>query len=104
MRISPASRSAIFLALAWFPVAANAGPVEDCAQQTRPRLALAGCTQIVGSPAFDVFVNGGPNNPTNTTIRGNLIVGGYAEHIRLICGSCEEYVSLRDALDGKIVY
>lgn len=53
MRISPASRSATFLALAWFPVAANAGPVEDCAQQTRPRLALAGCTQIVGSPAFD---------------------------------------------------
>lgn len=28
----------------------------------------------------------------------------YAENIRLICGSCEDYVSLRDALDGKIVY
>jgi hypothetical protein len=42
---------------------------------------LTGATQV-GSPAFDVFVNGWAN-PTDTTIRGNLIVGGFAEHIRL---------------------
>lgn len=28
----------------------------------------------------------------------------YLERIRLICGNCEEYTSLRDALDGNIVY
>lgn len=28
----------------------------------------------------------------------------YLGHIRLICTSCEEYTSLRDALDGKVVY
>jgi hypothetical protein len=42
---------------------------------------LTGATQV-GSPTFDVFVNGWAN-PTDTTIRGNLIVGGNAEHIRL---------------------
>jgi len=28
----------------------------------------------------------------------------YVERIRLICGPCEDYSSLRDALDGNIVY
>lgn len=48
-------RGAIFTAL-WlslFVDAANAGPLEDCTQHARPRLRLAGCGHVIGSPAFD---------------------------------------------------
>lgn len=32
---------------------ASADPLEDCAQHYRPRLRLAGCSEVVRSPAFD---------------------------------------------------
>lgn len=33
--------------------AANAGPFEDCTQYYRPRLRMAGCSEVIRSPAFD---------------------------------------------------
>lgn len=32
---------------------ANAGPLEDCTQYYRPRLRLAGCSEVIRSPSFD---------------------------------------------------
>jgi tetratricopeptide (TPR) repeat protein len=48
-------RGAIFIALCFSLVAnaADAGPLEDCTQHVRPRLRLAGCSQVTGSPGFD---------------------------------------------------
>jgi tetratricopeptide (TPR) repeat protein len=49
-------RRAAILATLTFALAvdrAGAGPVEDCAQHIRPRLRLAGCTQVVNTPTFD---------------------------------------------------
>ncbi len=33
--------------------AANAGPFEDCTQHYRPRLRMAGCSEVIRSPSFD---------------------------------------------------
>jgi tetratricopeptide (TPR) repeat protein len=48
-------RGAIFavLVLASISQAVDAGPFEDCTQQVRPRLRLAGCSHVIGSPSFD---------------------------------------------------
>ena len=48
-------RGAIFvtLGLSLFAEAANAGPLEDCTQYHRPRLRIAGCSEVIRSPSFD---------------------------------------------------
>jgi tetratricopeptide (TPR) repeat protein len=33
--------------------ASSAGPLEDCTQYQRPRLRLAGCSEVIRSPSFD---------------------------------------------------
>lgn len=47
--------SALFIALASALIAetALAGPFEDCTQYYRPRLRVAGCSEVIRSPSFD---------------------------------------------------
>lgn len=46
---------ALFVAfgLSVYAEAASAGPLEDCTQYHRPRLRMAGCSEVIRSPAFD---------------------------------------------------
>lgn len=48
-------RVAIFVALglSLFASHAHAGPFEDCTQPVRPRLKMAGCSEVIRSPSFD---------------------------------------------------
>jgi tetratricopeptide (TPR) repeat protein len=41
------------LGLSWLASSAQAGPYEDCTQQYRPRLRMAGCSEVIRSSSFD---------------------------------------------------
>jgi tetratricopeptide (TPR) repeat protein len=53
--VRQAGRGTIFTALLLMSIAdaASAGPLEDCTQYQRPRLRLAGCSEVIRSPSFD---------------------------------------------------